>query len=141
MIRQRIILPHFDDWEIYAYFAVSKYMTDEIMEKLWEIGCDGDTALQAYRNLASCELNTGLCYSNYRQRKSVMVVALTTSAAEFLNSLHHELCHLTSHIGKVFDLDPTGEDIAYLSGEISREMYPKIGHLLCEECRSASCSH
>ena len=30
MIRQRIILPHYDDWEIYAYFAVSKYMTEEI---------------------------------------------------------------------------------------------------------------
>lgn len=141
MIRQKITLPDYGNWEIYAYFAVTKYMTEEIMDCLWDIGCDGQTALQAYRNLASGGLNTGLCYSNYRQKKSVMVIAKTSSAAEFLNSLHHELCHLTAHIGKVYDLDPTGEDIAYLSGEISREMYPKIGHLLCEECRSASCSH
>ena len=141
MIRQKITLPDYGNWEIYAYFAVTKYMTEEIMDCLWDIGCDGQTALRAYRNLASGDLNTGLCYSNYRHKKSVMVIAKTSSAAEFLNSLHHELCHLTAHIGKVFDLDPTGEDIAYLSGEISREMYPKIGHLLCEECRSASCSH
>lgn len=140
MIRQRIILPHYDDWEIYAYFAVSKYMTEEIMDRLWEIGCDGEAALQAYRNLAGGNLNTGLCYSNYRNKKSVMVVAMTSSAAEFFNSFHHELCHLTAHIGKVFGLDPVGEDIAYLSGEISMEMYPKIGHLLCDECRTASCA-
>ena len=140
MIRQKIILPDYGNWEIYAYFAVSQYMTDEIMERLWEVGCDGETALQAYRKLASGDLNTGLCYSNYRKRKSVMVIAKTSSAAEFLNSLHHELCHLTAHIGKVYDLDPVGEDIAYLSGEISMAMYPKIGHLLCEDCRTASCT-
>ena len=140
MIRQKIILPDYGNWEIYAYFAVSKYMTEEIMDRLWEIGCDGDTALQAYRNLVGGNLNTGLCYSNYRQRKSVMVIAKTSSAAEFLNSLHHELCHLTAHIGRVFDLDPVGEDIAYLSGEISMAMYPKIGRLLCKECRTASCT-
>lgn len=141
MIRQTIILPEYGDWEIFAYFSVSGYWTDEIMEKLWDIGCDGNHALKAYRNLSSGDLNTGLCYSNYHQHRSVVVIAKTTSAAEFLNSLHHELCHLTAHIGKVYNLDPVGEDVAYLSGKISMQMYPKIGHLLCEECRTASCSH
>lgn len=136
MIRQKITLPDYGNWEIYAYFAVSGYWVDEIMEKLWEIGCDGETALQAYRNLASSELDTGLCYSNYRERKSVMVVALTSSPAEFANSWHHEMCHLVAHIGKVYDLDPLGEDAAYLSGEISMEMFPKIHHLLCQDCRN-----
>jgi hypothetical protein len=105
------------------------------MERLWEIGMDANNARQAFENLSMGNLNTGLCYSNYSMRKSVLVIALTSSPAEFINSWHHELEHLESHIGKVFNLNPTGEDIAYLSGELAMEMYPRIKHLICDCCR------
>lgn len=135
MIRQKITLPDYDNWTIYAYYATTRYAVDEIMERLWEIGMDANNARQAFENLSSGNLNTGLCYSNYSMRKSVLVIALTSSPAEFINSWHHELEHLESHIGKVFNLDPTGEDIAYLSGELAMEMYPRIKHLICDCCR------
>lgn len=135
MIRQKITLPDYDNWTIYAYYATTRYAVDEIMERLWEIGMDADNARQAFENLSMGNLNTGLCYSNYSMRKSVLVIALTSSPAEFINSWHHELEHLESHIGKVFNLDPTGEDIAYLSGELAMEMYPRIKHLICDCCR------
>jgi len=135
MIRHTVILPKYDNWEVYCYFATTRYAVDEIMERLHSIGCDSATARDAYSNLCKGELNTGLCYSNFRQRRSVMVVALSSSPAEFINSMHHELTHLQSHIGKVFGLSATGEDVAYLSGEIARELYPHIMHLLCECCR------
>ena len=135
MLRQKITLPQYDNWEIYAYYAVSEYYVDEIMEHLWDIGIDSRSARQAFENLSRGNLNTGLCYSNYSMRKSVLVIALTSSPAEFINSWHHELEHLESHIGKVFNLDPTGEDIAYLSGELAMEMYPRIKHLICDCCR------
>ena len=135
MIRQKITLPDYDNWTIYAYYATTRYAVDEIMERLWEIGVDANNARQAFENLSMGNLNTGLCYSNYSMRKSVLVIALTSSPAEFINSWHHELEHLESHIGKVFNLDPTGEDIAYLSGELAMEMYPRIKHLICDCCR------
>lgn len=135
MIRQKITLPDYDNWTIYAYYATTRYAVDEIMERLWEIGMDANNAIQAFENLSMGNLNTGLCYSNYSMRKSVLVIALTSSPAEFINSWHHELEHLESHIGKVFNLDPTGEDIAYLSGELAMEMYPRIKHLICDCCR------
>ena len=135
MIRQKITLSDYDNWTIYAYYATTRYAVDEIMERLWEIGMDANNARQAFENLSMGNLNTGLCYSNYSMRKSVLVIALTSSPAEFINSWHHELEHLESHIGKVFNLDPTGEDIAYLSGELAMEMYPRIKHLICDCCR------
>lgn len=138
MIRQKITLPDYDNWTIYAYYATTRYAVDEIMERLWEIGMDANNARQAFENLSMGNLNTGLCYSNYSMRKSVLVIALTSSPAEFINSWHHELEHLESHIGKVFNLDPTGEDIAYLSGELAMEMYPRIKHLICDCCRHKS---
>lgn len=135
MIRQKITLPDYDNWIIYAYYATTRYAVDEIMDRLWEIGMDANNARQAFENLSMGNLNTGLCYSNYSMRKSVLVIALTSSPAEFINSWHHELEHLESHIGKVFNLDPTGEDIAYLSGELAMEMYPRVKPLLCDCCR------
>ena len=135
MIRQKITLPKYDNWTIYAYYATTRYAVDEIMERLWEIGMDATNARQAFENLSRGSLNTGLCYSNYSMRKSVLVIALTSSPTEFINSWHHELEHLESHIGKVFHLDPTREDIAYLSGELAMEMYPHIKHLMCDCCR------
>lgn len=134
MIRQKIYLPKYD-WTVYCYYAVSTYYVDEIMERLWEIGVDASNAKQAYENLSAGDLDTGLCYSNYKLRKSVMVVSKASSPAELLNSLCHELHHLTSHIGRAFNLSSTGEPSAYLSGEISREIYPRICHLLCN-CHS-----
>jgi hypothetical protein len=134
MIRQKIYIKEYD-WVVHAYFAVMTYYTDEIMDKLWLLGCEGETMELAQRNLDKGDLNTGLCYSNYRRRESVFVVAKTTSAAQFANSLHHELVHLQSHIAQVYFLQPTGEDVAYLSGELIMRMYPKIKHLLCDCCR------
>lgn len=134
MIKQHVHIKEYD-WDVYAYFAVSEYHVSEIMDRLWDLGCDSSTALKAYENLSSGELDTGLCYSNYGRRQSVMVVALTTSAAQFANSLHHELVHLQSHIAQVFHLDPTGEQVAYLSGELIMKLFPRIKHLLCDCCR------
>ena len=122
---------------VHAYFYVDRYYTDEIMRRLWELGCDADIEEKAYRNLTGGDLDTGLCYSNYRRRESVMVIAKASSPSEFFNSFHHELKHLESHISDVYRLDPTGEEVAYLSGEIAMEMFPKVRHLICDCCRES----
>ena len=105
------------------------------MTQLWDLGCDGETAKRAYENLKSDSLNLGLCYSNYRHQESIFVIGKTSSPAEFLNSLNHELVHLQSHICDVYHLDPKGEEIAYAMGDFSMEIYPKIKHLL-SDCRN-----
>lgn len=134
MIRQKITLPKCDYWEIYAYYASTKYEVDEIMEKLWEIGVDSTNARQAFENLSSGDLNTGLCYSNYSLRKSVLVVALTSSPAEFLDSLTHEATHVCVHIATTLGINHKSEDFAYLVGDLCREMYPYVSHKLCNCC-------
>lgn len=136
MIRQIITLPKHGGWKIYAYYATTGYAVDEIMERMWEIGVDARRAKEAYDNLSSGKLNSGLCYSNYRQRKSVFVVALTTSPAEFFNSLVHEVAvHLCMHIATCLRIDVKSEEYAYLVGDLCGEIYPAVKHLLCDcEC-------
>lgn len=134
MIKQTIYIEKFG-WLVHAYFHKTGYDVDEIMTRLWDLGCDGETAKRAYNNLQSDSLNLGLCYSNYRHKESIFVIGRTSSPAEFLNSLNHELVHLQSHICDVYHLDPKGEEIAYAMGDFSMEIYPKIKHLL-SDCRN-----
>ena len=84
MIKVHIILDKYD-WEIFAYFAVTKYDVEDIMERLWSIGCNGWQAEEAYKNLTKNKLNSGLTYSSYIKHQSVIVTALTDSPAQFFN--------------------------------------------------------
>ncbi len=135
MIRQDVYVKDWN-WTVHAFFAVNEYWVEPIMDLLWEVGCDSESAKRAFDNLTSGKLNNGLCYSNYRRQESVMVIAKTSCAAEFFNSLVHELTHLQSHVCDVYHLDPKCEDIAYFTGDLSMQMFPKINHLLCDCCRT-----
>jgi hypothetical protein len=134
MIRQRIYLDNYDIL-VHAYYATTQYYVAEILDKLYEIGCRGYNLRRAEDNLALGKLNTGLTYYSPRHREAVMVVALTSSAAEFYNSLMHELSHLTAYIAKDEGLSFTGEAIAYLEGDLAKVIFPVVQPLLCDCCR------
>lgn len=134
MIRQEIYIKDYD-WVVHAFYAVTEYYVEDIMDYLWELGCDAHKAKQAYENMTSGQMNNGLCYSNYAKKESVLVIAKTTSAEEFTNSMFHELTHLQSHIAQVFHLSPTDEEVAYLTGDVIMQMYPKVKRFMCNCCR------
>lgn len=134
MIRQRFLLDKYD-WEVMVFYAVDCYYVREITEAMKRMGCSREKLRTAYENIASCKLDTGVTYSNYARRKSVMVIGMTSSAKEFMNSLDHERKHLEAHIAKATDIDPWGEEICYLSGEIGERMFPVAKRFLCEHCR------
>lgn len=134
MITQGIELKDYG-WRVMVFYAVTRYDIDTVMEALHGIGCDGKFAKQAWRNMSGDKANTGLTYTNYLRKCSVVMIGLTTSAEEFINSFVHETHHLVAHIGKAVGLDVMGEDICYLHGELAREMFRACHKLLCDECR------
>ena len=130
MIRQQFDISKYD-WKVEVYYAVDCYYTDEIMGKLYDIGCRGDDLQTAYENLSAGKPDTGLTYSNYGTRQTVMVIGITSSAAQFQNSYDHERKHLEAHIAAALGIDPWGEEICYLSGEIGQLMFEKARLMLC----------
>lgn len=134
MIRATLYLPHYD-WVIYAYIAVHEYYTYEILDKMREIGADRYYLSKAHKNLTAGELNNGLTYSNPNTRETVWVTEITSSAAEFFNSIVHEIRHLQQHIANEFHIDQNSEDVCYLCGEIALRLFPYVKGLLCEHCR------
>lgn len=131
MIRQYFTLGK-RDWEVFAYYAVDTYYVDEIMNHLHDIGCRGRNLETAYENLSAGELDTGLTYSNYGSRQTVMVIALTSSAKEFEKSWRHESGHLATHICQAFDISPYGEEIQYLGQDIVDATWDIAVNFLCE---------
>lgn len=131
MIKQKIYLEDIS-WHIILYYAVTHFEVDEIMQMLERAGCRGRNLESAYRNLSSGDLNTGLCFSG--DGVSVLVISVTSSKPQFMNSLVHELHHLASQIGNARGYDLLGEEVCYLAGEIAAEMYPIVGKYLCQCC-------
>lgn len=82
-----------------------------------------------------CNLDTGLTYSNIQRRETVMVIALASSPAEFLNSFVHELRHMGDHILKGMEYTVGGEDIAYLTGNLCGELWEDIHPFICCKCK------
>ncbi len=134
MIRQEITLRQYG-WRVRVYYAVSKMYCDEIMDDLYDIGCRGKYLREAYDNLSEGNVDTGLTFSNYDLRATVMVIAKTSTPAQFLNSYDHERKHLEAHIAQAYGLNPYGEKIAYLCGEIGQKLYPVSRMFICEHCR------
>lgn len=135
MIVQEFTLHHYDYWHVKVFYAVTSYWTGRILHELERIGCPPRELQMARRNLESGNLNTGLTYSDLERRETVMVIALTSSAGEFQNSLDHEKGHLCRHITRAFGIDPFGEEEQYLSGEIGQKMFPVAYRFLCPNCR------
>ena len=134
MIRVDVHIPKWD-YEVHCFFAVTEYWTDVIMEELWYLQIPADKARRAYENIISGELNTGFCFANPELREAVIVVAKASEASEFINSVSHENHHLASYVAKQFGLDPTGESVAFFAGELMKEQFPYIKHLMCDCCR------
>ena len=134
MIIQDFCIPNYG-WRVRVYYAVTMYRTDDILKDFAEAGCRGIQLKRAYNSLKRNALDTGITYSNFGRRETVMVISLTSTAAEFLNSWMHEMQHLCRHVSAAFGIDPYGEEAAYLAGDVGQRMFPAARRFLCDCCR------
>lgn len=134
MIRQRFYDKK-TNWRVHVYYVVTHPDADEIMTKLVDIGCNGRNLDTAYDNLTSGKLDTGLTYTNSDRHESVVVIAKTSSALEFLQSLTHEFGHLSSHIAEYYGIPLNGEEVRYINDALLERTWAISRELLCDCCR------
>lgn len=135
MIRQRILLRGWD-WGVTVCYETGPEDAGRILLDLDRLGAGRAEMRRAERNLREGLPNTGLTFTSPGLRESLTVISRTTSAAQFQDTLDHEKGHLAMHIGKAIGLDPYGEELQYLSGEIGRQMFPVAKRFLCDACRA-----
>lgn len=122
-------------WDVVVFYDVMPRDADVVLRELQIIADNKESVLRANKLIQKGDYNTGFTYSNYEQRRSVMAISRTEDAMQFYNTLQHEQRHLETHIAKAFNLDPFGEELCYLAGDIAMKMFSVCGSMLCDCCR------
>lgn len=123
------------DWKVRIFYVVDVIPIDYIVQQLYSIGCSDSDIESALDVLDTEEDNRGITFSNDIIRETVIVIGETSCPAQFSHSFDHEKLHLAMHIAKVDSIDPFGEELAYLVGEIGFQTFPIAKRFLCEHCR------
>ena len=119
-------------WNVHCYFAVTDYYTEEILSVLDSLGCSDPVYDRVAVKMELNELNTGFTYSNKISHETLMVIGLASSNEEYINSISHELRHLCDDIASAVGIPSSGEEIAYLTGDIASQVADVIEVLVCD---------
>lgn len=122
-------------WDVKVFYVVDSMPIDYITKELKKIGCTGSDLKAALTVLDPKAENRGMTFSNVNNRESIMIIGETSCPAEFQHTYDHEKIHLAMHIAKDFNIDPFSEQLAYLVGDIGKQMFPIAKKFLCEHCR------
>lgn len=81
MGRSNIIIDKFKiyDWKVVVLYNITCDDIDIIVEVLKDLNCPDEYIDKALDNLETCNLNSGLTYSNLSRKSSVIVVGKTSS--------------------------------------------------------------
>lgn len=133
MKEQRIYYRKYD-WDILVFYDVDGGDTYRVVSALMDIGCKGENLSRSVEAVESCRKNSGLTFANLMSREMVVMIGKTTSHAEFLNTLVHELHHMAEFIASEAGVPYTGETISYITGDLAMLMHPVAGKMLCPHC-------
>lgn len=130
MLKQSFHLDNYG-WHITVYYSIHTYHVDEIMQHLHRIGIKGKDAELAYANLSSGEVNKGITF--VKNGEAVAVIGRASSAAQYADSIQHEVQHLAIFIADAEGIPLKSEEVCYIGGEIARKMWSRT-KLLTSEC-------
>lgn len=67
-------------------------------------------------------------------KEALVVIGPTTSSAEFLDTLTHEIHHLAVVVANSLGIDLESETPAYISGDSTRALADVVCRLGCDNC-------
>lgn len=134
MTRQKIRYTKYG-WDINVFYDVDNTDTYSVVSALKDIGCRGENLYRSISAVESCAKNGGLTFANLKTREMVVMITKTTSPAEFLDTMVHELHHMSEFIAREAGIPYTGEPISYIEGDLALLMHKGAGELLCPHCR------
>lgn len=122
-------------WVVDFIFATKYYDIDGILSCLYDAGATGWMMDEAEELMSEGGYNTGFTYANPGIHRAVVVVGPTTSGAEYIDTLVHEIHHLAVAIASELGIDLESETPAYLAGDSARALAEVVCELGCEHCR------
>lgn len=133
MIHRVIVLGH---WIVDVLFAIDEYDVEGVLSCLYEIDAPYSAMMDSKHLMENGNKNTGFMYANPDNMRAVLCVGPTTSGAEFLDTVVHEVHHFAVVVASELGIDLEGEAPAYVSGDTIRELADIVCRLGCEHCDS-----
>lgn len=127
-------LVHIRRWDILFLFCFDTRDLERIQSALLWADAPDSIIHQVSENVRARYLNEGFTYSNPPIRRTVYGVGMASSGPQILDSIVHEIIHIIQHVGQEDGMDPYGEEVAYLGGNISREISDIVCQLSCPHC-------
>ena len=122
------------DWTILFLFSFDTKDMERIHEALVWVDAPNSIISHVSENVYAGRLNEGFTYSEPSLRRTVFATGVAENGPEVLDSIVHEIIHICQHIAIEDGMDPFGEDMAYLGGDISREISDIVCELSCPHC-------
>ena len=123
MVRQRIDVEGY--WTIYIYYNLSAKHFHIVANTLHKLNCNNNT-INEIKSICCNIKNTGFTFTNENKKSSVIGISKVTNTLELLNTIVHELNHITSHICNYYNVINGEEKSAYLTQYIFTKMYNVI---------------
>lgn len=117
-------------WSVVLFVDVDYNRFDVIESTLTDMLAPISVIDKIYRKI-SYKYDSGVTYSNYDFRTSVVCINKTTSREELINTISHEADHVQTDICKYYDVPLDSERAAYLMGYLVGKMYYKSRRLFC----------
>lgn len=121
-------------WSVLFYFGFDTRDKERILDALVWADAPDSILDEVSRNISAGKFNEGFCFSNPSLRVSIVGIGETTTGPEFMDTTVHEIAHVALHIAKEDKIDPYSEELAYLMGDISREISDIVCELSCPHC-------
>ena len=99
------------NWDIEVFIIVKNADVDIIQNVLESMDCPLHAMHKSFR-LLTTGINSGFTYTNKEINKSLLVVNVSSSPDEYINTFSHEKNHVEMHICKKFEIDPYSEEAA-----------------------------
>lgn len=120
VIEQHIYIDKYD-WHLTVLYNANRDIS-AVAEALWSMKCSSKIALYILENSLTSK-NSGFCFTNTVIKATLICISESESDEELLNTVVHEAKHLQSHICSYYNIDESGEEAAYMIGDIVEKLY------------------
>lgn len=121
-------------WHALFVFAPDGYDDNAILDILYDLDASDYILVKAEKKMREGRPNEGFTFANSRMKEALVVIGPSTSGAEFVNTLSHEIYHLSVAVAKSLGLDLEGEQTAYIEGDAMGDFIELVCQFGCDKC-------
>lgn len=112
-------------WGVLVFYKYDSSDFKDIWAICRSLGMSDKSVRKALNILSS--YNTGMTVSDENLKMSAIFISNATSLSEWWSTAIHEIKHVADAIISYYDVDWNGEDAAYLTGYLTKQLVEKTG--------------